>query len=359
MPLDFIFGDSFDKAPSSLLTTLWTEITPSSFGTVTIGPTGRFASNGARFSGGGSGNFHPGLYKTLPGNYSRITVGYAYRPLELPGAGTQKYILNFADVGNTQCSICLRSDGTLGVFRGPTLLGATSFSMGVGNYYYLEVDVQIGSTAPIALRIDGVPSLSITANTQTTANPSVNQIGFGKAKDIVDAPMGGGDHPLFDIDDVVVGYNSDGSGGFFGDLRGWAIFPSAPGAYNQFTLFDQSGSSTQNWQTVKEHSPDSDSSYNFSSVVGNKDMFSFDDIIGGSGSIVAVVGSLFARKDDSGGRTVSVGYRSGSTDFFGPALACDNTYRYLQQIWRQNPITTLPWAWVEINPAQFGYRIES
>lgn len=358
MALGWIFGDSFDKYPVSLITTLWTAtVFSGGASSLDIGPYGRFGTNGLRtnaVSGGASG-----VYKTL-GAASQKTYGVAFRPWVMPIPGSFRHVISYLDAAQTQLTVRLNPDGTLGVCRSETELGRTTYALGVGNYYFLEIDAQIGPSSSLNLRINGVSKLVLTGvNTQFTVNASSNGVCLGSVPDIPSGQGGlyaGGDFRQFDFDDVYVGQG--GGGGFYGDIRGRCIYPNGAGAYAQFTLFDLVAVNTQNWQSVKEHAPDSDITYNYAAIVGKKDMFNFDDIAG-TGVIVSVVASLFARKDDSGLRTVQVGYRHGGTDHFGTSLALDGTYTYLQQVWELNPITAAAWLWVDINADQFGYMIDS
>jgi hypothetical protein len=76
-----------------------------------------------------------------------------------------------------------------------------------------------------------------------------------------------------------------------------------PTGAGNYTEFGHQGSSN-NWDNVDDTTIDSDSSYNYSNTVGQRDTFDCSNLPVISGSIFGVQVNMAARKDDAGGRTL-------------------------------------------------------
>jgi hypothetical protein len=158
------------------------------------------------------------------------------------------------------------------------------------------------------------------------------------------------------IDDL---YICDGTGStnnnYLGDVRVDTVRPIGAGNYAELS---RQGSAS-NWDNVDDTIIDSDSSYNFSNTVGQRDTLDCGNLPSITGSIFGVQLNIAARKDDAGSRTLRSLTRVSSTDYEGASQNVGTDYRVYRQILEQNPNTAAAWTESQINTAEFGYKVQA
>jgi hypothetical protein len=142
---------------------------------------------------------------------------------------------------------------------------------------------------------------------------------------------------------------------FLGDVRVDTVRPSGVGNYSEFS---KQGSAS-NWDNLDDTTIDSDSTYNYSNTVGQRDTLDCGNLPAITGSIFGVQVNMAARKDDAGGRTLRSLTRVSGTDYEGTSQNVGTDYRVYRQVIEQNPNTSATWTESEINTAEFGYKVQA
>ena len=115
--------------------------------------------------------------------------------------------------------------------------------------------------------------------------------------------------------------------------------------------------STDNYLLVDDTTPDDDTTYVGSNTVGDKDLYDYGSISATSGTIYAVKPMLYARKDDSGSRSIcSVVKESGGTEEDGPDQSIGQTYQYWNDIRTQTP-SGGDWGVSDVNGMTAGVKV--
>ena len=115
-------------------------------------------------------------------------------------------------------------------------------------------------------------------------------------------------------------------------------------------------SSGANWQCVDEIPHNSDSDYNWTGTVGNRDVFSHAAISNTGTNVLAVKVNSISRKDGAPVESIQPLVRVSSTDYYGTAQEETTSYFSYGHIWQNNPATGLPWTPADAQAAGFGYR---
>jgi len=192
----------------------------------------------------------------------------------------------------------------------------------------------------VKVNIDGVNVLDFTGNTQNTSNTridSVRIIGEGGYKNYYDNWI------------IATGLPTDP---MLPEIRVYTQFPTG----NDAVQFAVTGSAA-NWSAVNEAPANGDTSYTYSSTVGQQDTFTFS-----APSIGATVHALQvcydARRDDAGPRAMravvkptTTAYDSGADD------TLSSTYYIYKKIWMTNPETAAAWTPAQATAAKFGYKL--
>lgn len=211
----------------------------------------------------------------------------------------------------------------------------------VGTWFYLEVGVDIGSTiASIIVRIDENEVLNVTGDTSSVAD--FNRLAFGS-----------GNHPAFTRwdDPIIVDYPT-GDTSFLGQKRIATLKPNANGSTIQFA----SSTVDDNYQNVDEQYSDGTTSLNRSQTVGNRDLFSFEDILDTIGTIEAV--QLRSVAKGTGNSSVSNILKPGgaSNVTVGKKNAISIEFVTYKTIWLKNPETLAKWLDTEVQNIEAGYE---
>lgn len=308
---------------------------------------GRFGTNGITLSSADVVGA-PLLTKTLD-SQTGWTIGFSYRKSTVGVGQTEVRML---DGGTTHLFMHAQTDASLQLYRGDsTYLGGTTAGYVVaGSTYYIEIKFTIHDTTGILeLRINNNVIFSLTnQDTRNGGNASVNGFSWGTG-------LGSGDDRYY-IDDV---YLCDNTGGtpydtFLGDSRVQVLMPSGNG--NSSQLLGNDGNSTDNYLLVDETTPNSDTDYVESAVVGQKDTYAYGNLTPTSGTVHAVQPCMFARKTDAGVRSIASIARHSGSEVDSANAALGTSFAYYTDI-----RTTKPgggaWSVSDVNGAEFGMKV--
>lgn len=309
--------------------------------------TGRLAGQALGLN---SGNANPRLAtKTLPSTYSEVFCGVAVKTVT--AARTGQNVISLINGGTIVVQVRLLTVGPNTVWAvynsAATLLAQGTSNYLNNNWVYLELRVVVSATVGVVeLRVNGVSEVTATGlNTGSTNIASIRLASFSTNADRID------------FDDIYV---LDTSGAaprntFLGDCRVDTIRPSTNGNSAQWTPL----SSTLASNVDDGSSYDSDTTYNSTSGVGNKDTFDMAALASSSGTCYGVQSNLVVRKDDVAAHTVCAVTRQGGTDYDGATGAALTTSYVIQsELYQQDPTGT-NWTLATVNADEFGYKMVS
>lgn len=326
------FVDSFDHYQSAQLASKWSSYS-------TVGYHGGISAGQGR---NGTAAYYAGrtwtIRKILDAQTTWI-IGCAFRHV-----GTVAWVfLESMDGTTRQIGVQINVDRTISVLRGTTVLATSETALSGDTWYYIELRTVIhNTTGEYELRVNGTAWLTATgANTRSSANNSADGIRIYSEN-----------FQFGYFDDL---YICDGTGSshntFLGDCKVMALVPSGAGASTQWTP-----SAGANYECVDDATPDSDTTYVSSATAGHKDTYALGDL-SGSGTILGVQSSYFARKDDAGSRTVKSVVRSGAgAESNGASVSVSDTYVYYIDLHATEP-GGAAWTVAKVNDAQVGVEV--
>lgn len=270
------------------------------------------------------------------------TLGFAY----YNGIGNIRHYF-FDSAGSVQMTIYINTtNGQVTVWRGNQATQIAQSSTGAvahggSVWHYLEISVHISTTVgTVTVKVDGATVYSPTGlNNQATGNANVAGVQIGED---------GGQYQFL-WDDVYVRNDST----FLGEQRVGTTLPASNGDTVNFTP-----SAGSNYQNVDEAGANGDTDYNYSTTVGDKDLFNVTSTSAGT-HVNCVALTVVARKDDTGARTGKTALKTGGTVYNGTAVALPSTYAGLSKLYDQNPNTAADWTLSQAHGAQYGYQLDS
>ena len=297
-------------------------------------------------------NFSPKFI--LPSPLSTIIVGAGYRGPTLWSAGGCPFILQ--DGATIHLLLFITAAGLLELYRGATLIGTGSTVLAVSTYYHIEMKATIHDTlGECIVNINGVEEINFTGDTRNGANASVDRIDFGASG--VGASNFQNWDDLYICDDVDQSIAQPGSppnDDFLGDCRIEALLPNANGTTSN--LVGQDSNSTDNYLNVDEAAPDSDTTYNESSTVSDKDTYNYGALSSTAGTVYGVQVLAYAKKTDAGVRSIATIARSGGTEEDGATHTLTSTYAWARSIRGAKP-GAAAWSISDVNAAEFGVKV--
>lgn len=355
-----LFMDSFDNYATADIAEKWTSLnTFSASGTGTINSTGGRRSSGSfRWVTGTAATNQGGVFKTLSPTGTTIIIGFAFQMSANPTGSNGLTIAAIKDGSTTQASLRLNADLTLSVLRGPaptgTSLGATSATLSIGIFNYIEWRVLIDNTVGTTdIQLNGVNVFTRTGqDTQNSTTATWTAISLGAIDAAVSS--GSGTPRNIDYDDFYV---CDGTGSapwntFLGDCRVDPRYPTAEGTTIGWTPL----SGSDNALMVDETAPDDDTTYNEAASTGLTDTFVTQDSPVAGATIYGIQHNLSMKKTDAGICTIAPVIRHSGVDNVGSSLSPGTSYAYGLQIASVNPGTSAAWIEADFNAAEFGYK---
>jgi hypothetical protein len=312
----------------------------------------RTGGAGLRFLNTQGRMIHKGLTPATP---SEGVVGWAFR-----GTGLSIDYFSIFNVWSPYVEsvphlrVYTRTDGSIHVWRRDntygTLVGNSAAGVISNNAWaYLEMKFLIhGTTGTCTFKVNNTTVFNVTG-ANTAYGAGLNWTGIRLAD------MGGVVGVNNDYDDI---YACDTSGTinntFLGPIRvGGRFMSTGNGANTGFTP----NAGTDRGANVRDAGAgghDSDTTYNSTTTVGNKDTYVVP-ASALSGDVLAVQSTIIVRSDGSGGETVCPVYRIAGTDYDGANKTVGNSYLALSEIKELSPATGAPWTLTELQ--QLGLKL--
>ncbi len=278
---------------------------------------------------------------------STIVVGFAWQ--KATAFANNFDIIRLYNNATEMITLRQQTSGEIIVDRGSTQLFSTSgLGLLTGTWYYIELKIFIhDTTGTVELWVDGVKEIDETSVDTRNGTPSTITHLYLMG-DSFDAQF----DDLYVLDDSGADATDR-----LGDSRVETVFPDADGATNNFTAV---GAGTTNADRVDDGStPDDDTTYNHSSTAADKDLYGFAALQGQVDSVFAVQVTLYARKEETGERLVRTVARSNVTEVQSADLTIGTQYRYLSNMYENDPNGGINWTEAAVNAAQFGIVIQS
>lgn len=305
------------------------------------------ASSYGRFSTGGLMTYQDG------GAGARLTIsskttliaGCAMYDLNTISAGSGRFF-GFRDSAGYNHVFLNRNTSTkdIEVYCGTTFLGSVGYTFPVATWFYVELKATIhDTTGSVEVRINGETKLALT-NVDTNAGGTgiINEVVLGAPPSTESFRKY---HDDFYVCDTSGSLNND----FLSDVKVVRLKPNAAGDSTQFTPL--SGS---NYTNVDELTPDSDTSYVYSSTAGNKDLYNVESLASAPANIYGVRVTSTMRKDDAGSLTARNVLKSGATTSNGTTVGPLTSYAAFWDYHETDPNTSAAWTNSALDSLQVG-----
>jgi len=256
--------------------------------------------------------------------------------------------------GGDHLLLYLTSSGQLQVRRGGTTLGTSVRTLAEDVWNYIEwrwlIDNAAGETQ---IKVNGKSGGWINLSSQDTNNGG---------SDFVDAVALKGSENFsgrpYDFDDWYILDLLGGAPGntFLGDSIVETLNPSGAGAEAQWTP-----SAGVPFQNVDEETPDGDTTFNSSAVVGDDDRHAMANLVNVPSTIFAVQINGAFRNENSGARDLRLKAFDGVTEGQGANFAPTFDPAYVGEIamFEDHPTDANPWTTAEVNAMEAGYRVQT
>jgi hypothetical protein len=295
------------------------------------------------------------IQKVVPVPLSNFVLGFAFRC----GASvsSQCNLVSFNQGATEQVSVALNSDGTLSFQRGGTNLTATNATgythMNVNQWSYIEIQVSIAPSVGASTCMIYVNSVLMqTLNAAQSTDPA-DAGHFGTLALSISTDYNPSNP--FQFDDLYL-LNIDGvTTGPLGDSRIEALYPTAPGSNTNWT---NSGGSA-NWQSVSDSTPDGDTTYVSSATPGTLDTYVMSDLSSTPTTIHAIQANLWARKDNTSGRTLQAAFVIGGTAYEAGSVGPTPSYMDSTIVVPVSPATSAAWTGAEVNGMEMGVNLQA
>lgn len=303
------------------------------------------------------------------------TVAVSYKTIALPAAKTEVWvrfafmchgllsnnepmIALFNDAaGNGQCGITYSvADGLLRAYRGPTLtnlLGTSGTAFAQDAWHVIEWRTQILTltTGATEVWLDGNRVINFSGDNSNTAALNVQTLQLGFSLSISGSVAGS--YLAFDdiaVNDVAGSVNN----GRAGDGRVVLLSPNGAGTTTQFV---RGGTDTgANYSQVNELPP-SLTQYVGSPTVGNRDLYTLQDLPVAVQSINVVEVLALAQNSDAGGGSLAPTVKSGATTNEATAVGLSTSAGYITGRWETDPNTSAAWGAAAVNALEAGATV--
>lgn len=316
-----------DGAEAGYILGFWDEVN-------TMGPSSSITSLYKR-----SGNYSYQIEGWARKNFSNVTELY-YRVANMRTVNSgQRHA--FRDGSTEVAMVNVSNDDKIRIYNGGTLVGTGTTTLYKNRWYLIEVHVVVGSSGLIEVRLDGVPEVSYSGN--VNASTVINNLYV--AADIDRSYM----------DDIALNDTSGSADNTWcGDGRVIALVPDGNGDTNQW-----SASSGSNYQCVDEGFPgNEDTDYVYTTTSEQIDLYNIQNPSLPSGAVIKRVwATCIAKKTVSESATISIGLKTGGTEYWGSAQQLETNYKsFNSQVYSQNPNTSADWTISDLTNLQVGVK---
>ncbi len=351
--MSVIYGyDSFKSGTTiaDILSARWTS-TGSQFSSMSFNSTaGRFGGQSLRFVLSGFGGW-ANYRKSGLSNNATMCLHFPFTTSAI--TNNQRYMLaNFFDGTTEQLSLCVNTSGTLSVVRGDatgTVLATSAFVLSPSTYYVVEFKATFatGTGGSIEVRINQTAIIGPTSSLNTSASTNAYANGYGvghSSAHTLNNPATSAGNINIDYEHVVC------LDDFVGDKRFYVDLPNGASS----TAWTPNAST--NLSRIQEAQQDGDSTYNSSSNPGDIDYFSYAAMAAGVTGIVAVITSIWARKDDAGTRSVRNKIKQSSTAANGATINVSSSYQELIDTFYTDPVSGIAFVKSDVDSLVTGYE---
>ncbi len=265
------------------------------------------------------------------------------------------------DGGTTEhVSLSVHGDGSIEVFRGLSdldggvSLGTTDpgvLSMEFLTWHYIELYVTLSDTVgEIKLRVDDVTP----AGWSDLTNQDTKNGGTDAVFDTMSF-YGARNHNDWRGDDM---YICNGAGGVADDLLGECkveyLLPDGDGNYNDGVGSD--GNSVDNYLMVNDTALPDTSSYVGIETVGEKESFTYEDLVTAAGTVHGVMLINYFAKSDSGAKSARWLARRSATDANGADITLSTSMLQSHELLVLDPTDASAWTVPNVNAMEWGFE---
>lgn len=301
-------------------------------GSFTYGDAGRFSGDSLRLT---TGRITKGIAPT-----SVLSLGYAFSTTSLSSSTA---MIEFHDsAGSIICDLFTTPDGGLTFVRGSSvgsniLATAPSGTLTTSTWFYLEVELtRHASAGAIKIYINGALVASATGVNTGSADVAAIQLRAPNSSSM-------------NVDDLYITDTATR----IGEIKIDTVVPTADTAQKDFTA----STGTDNYAMVDELPVDGDTSYVTADTSGNADLYTTAGLSGSPSDIFAVQVRVWAKKTDTGFRTLKPKLKSSTTEADGVAVALGTTYGVVTSLYETDPATDAAWDAAGVNAAQIGMEL--
>ncbi len=269
-----------------------------------------------------------------------FTIGFAYfTPASFASDRTLIQILDGAFV-----QIYLRRSvaGNLEIWTAGVFRDAAVAVFSSQQWYYIELKGTISDTGSYEVKINGSTVLSDgSVDTRFAgSNPGTNGFKFT------------GDNDGSRIDDIYVqiGAGSD----FYGEVKVDAHRPDGDTGNRDWGR----SSGSDNYALVDDDNSDDDSTYVQSSVIGDKDLYTYSDILFSDHIVLGIQINTEARVTDASSKNLSNIIRQDQDEEVAVSQIVSDAvnYKNFVDVYEENPITSSAWVLADFNNTLFGFQ---
>jgi len=268
------------------------------------------------------------------------------------GAAGNKPLVQLVDSGTVQCSLVMKSNGKLAIFRG-TSTAELAESINIypfNSNEYLDIEWKVtvhNTTGVIELRVNGVTEIASTGslNTRAGTNDSADAVRLGTI-------AAGAARPYFK-QFILMDTTGSVMNDFIGPVDVTSLRPNADGEYDDWTA-----NTGTRFAAVNQAVTDNDTTFVSSSTPGDQVTFQLGNLPSGVTDVFAVFPQMQIRREQGTTRICKFLMRSGIDDELGTKeLAIGPTYAFRQEAITTSPFTTNAWDVAEVNGLELGVEI--
>ncbi len=274
-------------------------------------------------------------------------IGFAFHtPPSFSGTGrTMIQLLDGGVSGTLQMDLRLIDD-KLAITRNGTLLDTTASIFSTSTWYYIEFKVKIHDTT-------GTYEVRVNGNAVGTPGSGADTDNTGSA--VADAVRIYNTESTPWYDDI---YILDGTGGenddFLGEMKVEILLPTSDSISADWSL----STGADHYALVDENPSDEDTTYVYSTVSAEVDLYNYDDIGSAFQTIYGVQVNTQAKVSSAASINMYTPVSSGSTVSNGTAVTVSDTnYKIFGRAIGLDPDTGALWLSGAIDAALFGVRI--
>jgi len=273
---------------------------------------------------------------------------YYFRvPIKITAYGTS-FRWQWFNSTNDLGSVRMNPIGLLEVYVGGTLQATGTISLQLNAYYNIEIHVKVdNSTGIIAVKVDGVPDVNFSGDTQPAALSTIDSLRIYNQTGVTAY-----------VDDIAINDtdNSDGlnDNAWCGDGHYVLLVPNAAGDVTELTP-----SAGANYTCVDEIPPNGDTDY-VSGIVGPlRDLYNLSTYtLLANESVLRVVGLLRSREESASGDNVRTVVKTNAVEYESVNIPVTTVYsRYEGTNYKVNPQTSAAWVQAELDALQMGPKV--